>query len=157
MGCGYNQYGGLGLGHYTNRHTPEKINNLPPIISISAGNQFSLFFDANGSVWSCGYNPYGQFGLGDVKHRRIPEQIKNLPKITSALALGGSLFLDFETSFWSCGYNWDWETQSSETKQKRFKDFLQSNQLEDRHVIIAKIPESRKIDQVRGIVDSSEH
>jgi alpha-tubulin suppressor-like RCC1 family protein len=59
--------------------TPEKINNLPPIISISAGSNFSLFLDANGSVWSCGYNASGQSGLGDNnKHRNIPEQITNL-------------------------------------------------------------------------------
>src|SRR3990167_6606866 len=27
--------------------------------------------------------------------------------------------------------NWDWETQRTETKQKRFKDFLQSNQWQE--------------------------
>src|SRR3990167_7163459 len=27
--------------------------------------------------------------------------------------------------------NWDWETQGTETKQKRFKDFLQSNQWQE--------------------------
>ena len=94
--CGNNPFGELGLGHSTNKLTPEKIN-LPPIISISAGGNFSLFVDANGSVWSCGYNQYGQLGLGDVNPRNIPEQIKNLPKIKSALALGySSLFLDCE-------------------------------------------------------------
>ena len=40
--CGNNQNGGLGLGHSTNKFTPEKINNLPPIISISAGYHSSL-------------------------------------------------------------------------------------------------------------------
>ena len=107
--CGSNQYGGLGLGHSTTKLTPEKINNLPPIISISAGYEFSLFVDANGRVWSCGNNENGRLGLGDVKnHRNIPEQIKNLPAIKSALALAlSSLFLDCEGSVWSCGYNGD--------------------------------------------------
>src|SRR3990167_4047425 len=74
--------------------------------SFSAGYHFSLFIDANGSVWSCGYNSNGQLGLGDVNHRNIPEQIKNLPTIGSAYALGqSSMFLDCEGSIWSCGDN----------------------------------------------------
>ena len=35
--CGHNGHGELGLGHATNKRTPEKIDNLPPIITISAG------------------------------------------------------------------------------------------------------------------------
>src|SRR3990167_1836615 len=126
--CGYNQYGGLGLGHSTNTYklTPQKINNLPPIISISAGYEFSLFVDANGSVWSCGYNGYGQLGLGDVKNRNIPEQIKNLPAIKSALAFGNSsLFLDCEGSVWICGYNHYGELGLGDTTQRNKAEKIQ--------------------------------
>src|SRR3990167_7562558 len=124
--CGYNGYGGLGLGHFTTKLTPEKINNLPPIISISAGWQFSLFVDANGSVWSCGYNQFGQLGLGDVNHRNIPEQIKNLPKIKSALALGvSSLFLDCEGSVWSCGSNGNGQLGLGDTTHRNKAEKIQ--------------------------------
>src|SRR3990167_8764339 len=124
--CGYNGNGELGLGHSTNKLTPEKINNLPPIISISAGANFSLFVDANGSVWSCGYNQYGQLGLGDVNHRNIPEQIKNLPAIKSALALGeSSLFLDCEGSVWICGYNGNGGLGLGDTTQRNKAEKIQ--------------------------------
>src|SRR3990167_4894177 len=124
--CGFNQHGGLGLGHSTTKLTPEKINNLPPIISISAGYEFSLFVDANGSVWSCGYNGYGQLGLGDVKNRNIPEQIKNLPAIKSALAFGNSsLFLDCEGSVWSCWYNHYGELGLGDTTQRNKAEKIQ--------------------------------
>src|SRR3990167_7323656 len=125
--CGYNQYGGLGLGHSTTKLTPEKINNLPPIISISAGYEFSLFVDANGRVWSCGNNENGRLGLGDVKnHRNIPEQIKNLPAIKSALALGtSSLFLDCEGSVWSCGYNGHGELGLGDTTHRNKAEKIQ--------------------------------
>ena len=104
--CGNNQYGQLGLGSNTNIHTPHKINNFPPIISVSAGCQFSLFVDANGRVWSCGCNQDGRLGLGDQRHRSVPEQITNLSKIISTIALGqSSLFLDCEGSVWACGHN----------------------------------------------------
>src|SRR3990167_3290528 len=105
--CGNNKYGELGLGpNNTNILTPQKINNLPPIISVSAGYCFSLLFDANGSVWSCGYNGNGQLGLGDQKHRNVPKQITNLPKVSSAIALNySSMFLDCEGSVWACGWN----------------------------------------------------
>src|SRR3990167_484177 len=86
--CGNNEYGKLGLGQSTNTTIliPQKINNLPPIVSVSAA-WHSLFVDENGSIWSCGYNDDGRLGLGDGKDRYVPERITNLPKIKSALAL----------------------------------------------------------------------
>src|SRR3990167_9385106 len=104
--CGNNENGELGLGHNTSILVPQKINNLPPIISVSACGGFTLFVDANGSAWSCGYNQNGRLGLGDENNRNIPEQITNLPKIVSAIALGySSIFLDCEVSVWACGNN----------------------------------------------------
>src|SRR3990167_8051692 len=103
--CGNNLLCGLGLGHTTDKLTPDKINNLPPIISVSAGYHFSLFVDANGRVWSCGDNEHGQLGLGDRRLRSIPEQIQYMPKITSAIAVGrSSIFLDWRGSVWTCGW-----------------------------------------------------
>ena len=92
---GNNYFGQLGLGHNTMIPSPQKINNLPPIISVSAGSYFSLFVATNGCVWSCGYNGHGRLGLGDENNRNVPEQITNLPKIKSAIALGqSSIFLE---------------------------------------------------------------
>src|SRR3990167_8356574 len=134
--CGSNQNGELGFSllrkstvylqsvHSTNTH--QKINNLPPIISISAGDCFSLFVDANGSVWSCGHNGKGQLGLGDKYDRNIPEQITNLPKIKSSIALGNSsIYLDCEGSVWTCGYNEKGQLGLGDTKNRNKAEKIQ--------------------------------
>ena len=117
--CGSNEYGQLGLGHSTNKQVPEKINNLPPIVSVSAGCHFSLFVGANGNVWSCGINGYGQLGLGDKSNRNVPEQITGLPKIILTSAIGTlSIFLDYNGSVWACGRNTKAELRSGDTIDK---------------------------------------
>src|SRR3990167_3097969 len=131
--CGSNQHGGLGLGHNSNKHLPDKINNLPPITSVSAGCYYSLFLDVNGCVWSCGYNYYGQLGLEDTKHRNVPEQIKNLPKIVSAIALGNrSIFLDTEGTIWSCGDNYYGELGLGDSRNRN-----KAKQIPDLPTIVA--------------------
>src|SRR3990167_7592482 len=49
-------------------------------------------------------------------------------------------FLIVEDQFGAVGpmemVDWDWETQHKETKQKRFKDFLQSNQWQEEGIWI---------------------
>lgn len=94
------------MGDFTEITIPEKINNLPPITSIFAGYEYSLFLDENGYVWSCGDNEKGQLGLGDNNNRNQAEQITTLPKIVSVFAgYAFSTFLDCEGSVWGCGNN----------------------------------------------------
>src|SRR3990167_538169 len=85
----------------------EKINNLPPIISIYAGQFFSLFLDETGSVWSCGNNSDGRLGVEGAGNKNLAEKIPNLPDIISVLAVGNgsSFFLDSKGSVWCCGSN----------------------------------------------------
>ena len=106
-GCGYNEFGQLGLGHTGSRNVPQKIKNMPKIQCISMGGLHSLFLDATGSVWSCGYNEYGQLGLSHVVERNRPQKIKTLISRVDAICAGyvHSLFLDEEGSVWACGYN----------------------------------------------------
>src|SRR3990167_9364992 len=124
--CGSNESGQLGLGVFTNQHTPQKINNLPPIVSVSAGGHYSLFVDINGRVWSCGSNTYGQLGLGDTNDRYITEPITYLPKITSAIALGAaSIFLDCEGSVWTSGCNSNGQLGLSDTTHRNQAETIQ--------------------------------
>lgn len=46
--------GVLGHGDERDRALPERIAALPPIAAISAGYNFSLFLDTEGSLWGCG-------------------------------------------------------------------------------------------------------
>ena len=69
--CGKNLNGQLGLGDTIDRHTPQKVNNIPPIISLSPCNTaggYLQIVDWEGRVWSCGKNDFGQLGLDHRKH-----------------------------------------------------------------------------------------
>src|SRR3990167_2764860 len=64
---GNNEYGQLGLGDTADRHTPQKVNNIPPISCISCCNiagGYLQIVDQEGRVWSCGDNRDGKLGLG---------------------------------------------------------------------------------------------
>ena len=124
-GCGGNQHGQLGLGH--NVPTFQKINNLPPIISIAAGDSFSLFIDDNGSVWSCGRNDDGELGLGTGRFEMFQNKSQTFQKSFQQLHLEEhQYFLIVKDQFGPVDIisvvNWDWDTQKTETKQKRFED-----------------------------------
>src|SRR3990167_7035924 len=65
--CGYNANGQLGLGDKNDRHTPQKVNNIPPMSSISSCNAAYYYLqivDCEGGVWSFGKNDFGQLALG---------------------------------------------------------------------------------------------
>ena len=112
-GCGSNQMGQLGMESSLPILSPQKIKNLPPIISVSAGAMFSLFLDQNYSVWSCGRD-------GVIGNTMFPEIIKNIPKISSVIALClSSLFLDFEGSVWSCGCNQNGQLGLGDIRDRR--------------------------------------
>jgi alpha-tubulin suppressor-like RCC1 family protein len=102
--CGYNPYGGLGLGDYSNRNIFTK-TNLGNIKQISGGKYYSLALDNNGNVWSCGFNRYGQLGLGNYVNKNIFTKT-NLGNIKQISAGGNhSLALDNSGNVWSCGNN----------------------------------------------------
>src|SRR3990167_1509688 len=44
--------------------TPKKVENLPPISTVYAGNGTSLFVDLEGSVFACGSNSRKKLGIG---------------------------------------------------------------------------------------------
>src|SRR3990167_7910745 len=53
--CGCNGYGQLGLGDKNDRHTPQKVNNIPPVSSLSSCNTACYYLqivDCEGEVWS---------------------------------------------------------------------------------------------------------
>ena len=78
---GYNGYGQLGLGDYTNRRSPTKVGT--GWVAIAGGYSHSLGLKADGSLWAWGNNGSGQLGLGDTTNRLSPTQIKvfNAPRV----------------------------------------------------------------------------
>ena len=75
-GCGYNDYGQLGLGDTANRYTFTQITtNIDNIKQIYCGYHYALILENDGTLWGCGYNGYGQLGLGDNTDRNTFIQV----------------------------------------------------------------------------------
>ena len=72
---GYNGYGQLGDGTWTNRYTPVQVSGLSNVVAIAAGSFHSLAVKDGGSAWTWGYNAYGQLGDGTTTDSYTPVQV----------------------------------------------------------------------------------
>src|SRR3990167_8023412 len=82
--CGNNGYGQLGLEDKKDRYTPQKVNNVPSMSSLSSCNTANCYLqsvDCEGGVWSCGYNGNGQLGLGHTNATLTFQRIESIPKL----------------------------------------------------------------------------
>jgi len=52
---GNNAYGQLGDGTHTDRHSPIRVDEVNPVLSVSAGGNHTIAIDPNGNVWEWGY------------------------------------------------------------------------------------------------------
>lgn len=100
--------GRLGLGDTRSVSVPTKLTSLPPIVSVAAGDSFSLALDNTGQVWSWGYNVLGQLGLGDTDRRLTPQLVAGLSNVM-AISAGSqhALALLTDGTVWSWGYNYN--------------------------------------------------
>jgi alpha-tubulin suppressor-like RCC1 family protein len=73
---GDNDYGQLGTGETTNNSltTPIQVSSLSGITAISAGYDYSLFLNNDGTVWGTGVNEEGQLGDGTNTNKATPVQ-----------------------------------------------------------------------------------
>ena len=106
--CGGNKYGQLGYFSLSKFKTKVKmLGDIPPVLSVTAGNCSSFFIDNENQAWGFGSNIHGELGL-NKRWKAIyrPTKIKN-PKKVKSVAFGylHSLFLDEDGNVWSCGSN----------------------------------------------------
>jgi alpha-tubulin suppressor-like RCC1 family protein len=85
---GYNNYGQLGDGSTTERHTPVQVSELAGVTTIAVGAYHCLALNSDGTVWSWGYNNRGQLGDGSTTNRTTPGQVSGLTTVI-AIASGG--------------------------------------------------------------------
>lgn len=100
--CGWNEYGQIGDGTTTDRHTPVKI--MYGVASVAAGNAHSLIIKNDGSLWACGRNDYGQLGDGTTTDKLTP--VKIMDGVASVAAgVRHTLIIKNDGSLWACGRN----------------------------------------------------
>ena len=102
---GRNNSGQLGTGNKTNFNVPQKLLNIPPVLSVSCGAFHSLIITNDSSLWSWGKNVHGQLCHGDKENRLMPQKtsFSNISK-TSA-GFGHSLFQNNKGEIFACGDN----------------------------------------------------
>lgn len=87
---GSNQFGQIGDGTTTDRHTPTTIDGFGSgrtAVGISAGSKHTCAILDDGSVSCWGHSAKGQLGYGDTEFRRAPTPTMSLGTSRSAIAL----------------------------------------------------------------------
>ena len=107
-GCGWNDYGQLGLGDESNRTIFTQITtNTDNIKSVYCGYHHTIILKNDGTLWGCGYNGEGQLGLGNTTYRNTFTQITtNVDNIKEVYCgFNHTLILKNDNTLWGCGQN----------------------------------------------------
>ena len=102
LAWGRNDYGQLGDGTVTDRHTP--VSLVSPVVAASAGYEHSLFVKGDGTLWATGANSYGQLGDGTVTGRSNAVTVAS-NVVAVAAGYWHSLFLTGDGTLRAMGWN----------------------------------------------------
>lgn len=106
---GYNFYGQLGYGEpfdNSSHCTPELVQGLSGVVSIAAGENYTLALKQDGTVWTWGKNDNGQLGDGTTADKNIPVQVQGQNGITFVSA--GNVHtaaIKQDGTVWAWGHN----------------------------------------------------
>ena len=120
-GCGYNNFGQLGLGDTTNRTTFTQIaTNTDDIKSVYCGGYYTIILKNDGTLWGCGRNIYGELGLGDTTNRTTFTQITTNTNDIKEIYCGDhhTFILKNDGTLWGCGWNYFGELGLGDTTSR---------------------------------------
>jgi len=103
---GDNEYGELGDGTTTERHTPVQVSGLTNVVAVAPGSVHTCALKSDGTVWCWGDNYYGQLGDGTTTERHTPVQVSGLTNVVAVTV--GSLHtcaLKSDGTVWCWGFN----------------------------------------------------
>ena len=107
MWCfGENNLGQLGRGNTTTHfNVPQRIEDIPPVLSVSCGASHTLIITTDSNLWSFGDNRYGQLCLGNQERQMKPQKtsFSNISKISTGY--NHSLFQNEKGEIFACGFN----------------------------------------------------
>jgi len=106
---GYNYYGELGNGNWTDSIVPVPVLGLAGMTAVAAGFNHCLALASDGTVWGWGVNGEGELGIGTYDFRsNVPVQTSfPVGTVITGIAGGGqhSLALKNDGTVWAWGYN----------------------------------------------------
>ena len=94
---GSNYAGQLGTGNTKNFNVPQKILEIPPVLSVPCGLHHTLIITNDSDLWSCGNINFGQLCLGNNEGQLKPQQtlFSNIAKTSTGSNHSLFLFLLF--------------------------------------------------------------
>jgi alpha-tubulin suppressor-like RCC1 family protein len=110
--CGYNNNGQLGQNNTTQLLVPTLIQyfvtNSITIKNVSGGENYTIFLDSTGKVYSCGINSNGQLGQNNTSQLLVPTRIQyfvtnNIIITNIACGFFHTIFIDSTGKVYSCG------------------------------------------------------
>ena len=124
---GKNNFAQLGTGNTTNFNVPQKIKDIPPVLSVSCGFELTLIITTDSNLWSCGNNKYGQLCNRNKKKKLKPKKtsFSNISKISTGN--NHSLFQNDKGEIFSCGFNSSGQCGLAHFKSSQIKPKLISN------------------------------
>ena len=100
--CGYNEYGGLGLGDTTDRDT--FVQAMTNVASVSCGQTQTAVVKKDGTLWVCGDNYFGELGLGDTTEcYTFVQAMTNVASVCGGMA--HTAVVKKDGTLWVCGGN----------------------------------------------------
>ena len=95
----------LGTGNTTDFKVPQKVEDIPSVLSVSCGAAHTLIVTNDDNLWSCGSNNFGQLCHGDTEDRSKPQKtsFSNISKISAGY--DHSLFQNNKGEIFACGSN----------------------------------------------------
>ena len=99
---GDNNAGQLGDETLVNRHAPVRV--MEDVVSVSAGNVFTMAVRSDNTLWAWGHNDRGQFGTGGIVGSRIPIMImENVLEVYAGDSY--AMIIRTDGSLWAMGQN----------------------------------------------------
>ena len=100
-----NDLGQLRTRNTTNFNVPQKLQDIPPVVSVSCGAEHTLIITNDSNLWSWGNNKYGQLCLGNKEKQMKPQKtsFSNISRISAGWSY--SLFQNNKGEIFACGDN----------------------------------------------------
>ena len=104
---GKNGHGQLGLGHASDRNSPQRVDTLcfRNVQHIAGGGQHSLVYVKSGGLYSFGCNDHGQLGSGNQLGSKFPDQVALLQEV-EMVSVGAGMMHSAAVSTTGACYTW---------------------------------------------------
>jgi len=104
---GMNGHGQLGLGHSSDRNSPQRVDPLcfRKVLGMAGGTYHSLVYVKNGGLFSFGCNDHGQLGCGTQIGSRLPINV-SLLKETEIVSVSAGVMHSAAVSSSGACYTW---------------------------------------------------